>query len=289
MDEVRSSAGEDDAFGDVGAGDGESVVGGLGTAGFAFGERLDAEFGAKLFDRLPGSLDPAAVLVGPVAPLLPLRPRREELRVVRHVEFGGVLDAPAASGLVAQQHAVGVDLRQHFQVAPRLDFQNRPAVGRELHDLLAGVIGGELLARLPIGQTATHEGRADRLGLPALRDDDRVELERAVNVEDPFAVLEAEQPFPTAVIEEQPAQVAGAVSRCRGPTGRSKPRRPSGRSQQRVGLFQEELVEVDVGRALMAEAVLGIGIAGRFLALLLPAVVAALAEWRSCCGRDRRD
>ena len=44
----------------------------------------------------------------------------------------------------------------------------------------------------------------------AVLDDDGVELESAVDVEDLLPVLESEDPFPLALIEEQAAQRAGA-------------------------------------------------------------------------------
>jgi len=74
--------------------------------------RVDAEFLPQLGDRLPRAFDPAAVFVRAVTPLLPLRPRREEFRVVRHVELGGVLDTLPPNACTDK-----VDVMQRFKPA----------------------------------------------------------------------------------------------------------------------------------------------------------------------------
>ena len=101
---------------------------------------------------------------------------------------------------------------------------------------------GEGLGVLPVLELAAHEGRADRRG--ARRPSAMMtglNLKRAVDLEDPVPVLEAEEPLPAAVVEEEPAQAARAVV---GVEARGHDEAEAAvRSQQGVGLLQEELVE----------------------------------------------
>ena len=103
----------------------------------------------ELLDGVPIAEQPATVFVGPVALGLPLRAGRKETRVVRHVEFGGVTDAPPVGAIVAEQNGVGVNLLEDFQVPPRLNFKDGTAPGAESLDLLPGVGRGEVLGVSP--------------------------------------------------------------------------------------------------------------------------------------------
>jgi hypothetical protein len=109
------------------------------TPGGRHAGRVDAQLGPQLGDRPPVTLEPAAVLVGPVALLLPLGAWREELRVVGHIELACVLDAPAVRTVVAEQHGVGVDLLEDLEVALRLNLEDGLRARAELVDLGAGV------------------------------------------------------------------------------------------------------------------------------------------------------
>ena len=249
--------------------------------------RIDAHLLPQFLDGPPVAQEPAAVLVGPVALRLPPRAGREEMRVVRHVELGGVTDAPAVGSLVADQHGVGVDLLQDLQVALRLDLENRAALRTELLDLRQGVGRGEVAGALPVVQVAAHEGGADRGGGAAFLDDDGVELVAAVDREDLVTILDAEQPFPPAAFQEQVPQCAGAVVRVQaGGNDESEPAAPpiggSGPCailwrrrllQQRVGGLEEQLVEVEIRRSLMAERMGGVAETGGAGAGLPPAFV----------------
>ena len=232
----------------------------------SFCQWLHSQISPEFVNRSPVTLEPAAVLVGAVALLLPLRPRWKELGVAGHVEVAlRVADAPAVGAVVAEQDGVGVDLLQELQVALRLDFEQCAALRAELPDLRHGVRRGELLGALPVVGIAAHEGCADRLGSAALFDDDGIELVAPVNREDLLAVLDAEQPFPPAAFEEQVTQGAGAVVRVQ-TRGQQEPEPAASRVgvagalaggvggvgawcsllQKRVGGLEEELVEVEV-------------------------------------------
>ena len=164
---------------------------------------------------------------------LPLRAGREQARVVGHVELGGVADAPAVRAIVAQQHRVRIDLLQNLQVPRRLDFQNRPALGAEPRHLAGGVGRGQCLGAFPVVQAAAHEGGADGRRGAALLHDHRIELVAAVNWKQALAVLEAEQPLPSAARQEQAAQRGGAVVRIEA-GGHHEAQPPAG-AQERVG------------------------------------------------------
>ena len=79
----------------------------------------------------------------------------------------------------------------------------------------------------------------------------RVEFEPAVDCENLLAVLEAEQPFPLAVIDKQPPQVARAEITVK--TGRNNDAETSVVLKQCMSLFKKQFVEVQISRALMAE------------------------------------
>ncbi|GBE47242.1 hypothetical protein BMS3Bbin12_00397 [bacterium BMS3Bbin12] len=231
----------------------------LGAAAFAFGQRLDAQLCPQLPNRPPVALEPAAVLVGAIALGLPLGAWWEELGIVGHVKFCGVLDAPAVGAVIAEEHGVGVDLLEDLEVAGRLDLEDGLGARAEALDALAGVGRRQGFGVLPVLELAAHEGGADGRGLAALLDDDGVEFEGAVDIEDLLPVLEAEEPLPAAVVEEEFAQCAGAVIGV-------EPRRHDEThtavvTQQCMGLLEEELVEIDVGGALVAEGVARVGVA----------------------------
>ena len=251
--------------------------GGVEQPGFEFDCRrlragwIDTQFGPQILDGTPVAEQPAAVFVGAVALGLPLRAGREQTRVARHVKLGGVADAPAAGAVVAEQHRVGVDLLQYLQVAAGLDFEDGAALGTEALHLCARVGGDQAVGVLPVVEAAAHERGADRLGGSALLHDDRIELVAPVNWKNLVAVFDAEQPFPAAVIEQQAAQCAGAVVGIEA-GGHDEPQ-PAAAFQQAVSGFEEELVEVEVGRALMAERVARIAEAGGAAARLAPAVM----------------
>src|SRR5690606_12179650 len=87
--------------------------------------RIDAELLPWLVDRTPVTLEPAAVLVRTVSLRLPLRSRREELGVARHVEVAlRVLYPPPVRTVVAEEHRVRVDLVEDLQIAIRLDLED---------------------------------------------------------------------------------------------------------------------------------------------------------------------
>ncbi|HPL67670.1 MAG TPA: hypothetical protein PLG94_14155, partial [Smithellaceae bacterium] len=127
------------------------------------------------------------------------------------MEFRGVPDSPTVRAFVAEEDGVGVDLFHNLQVALGLDFEDRQGPGAEARDLGAAVRGGEGLGVFPIIELPAHEGRADRLGGAALPDDHGIELEATVDLEDLVAVLEAEEPLPAAVVEEEAAEASGAM------------------------------------------------------------------------------
>ncbi len=191
-------AAQNDSRGDIGAGDGEFMVGGLGAAGLPFGKRLHAQLLPELLDGLPGSLDPAAVFVRTIPPLFPLRTRREEFGVVGHVEFCTVFDSPTVFTLVSQQDRVGVDFSEYLQITFRLDFQNSKAVWTELVNPVSGILGNILFRLLPIRQISPHEGSTNYFSRFTLLNDDRIKLEAAVNIKDFVPIFEAKEPFPMA-------------------------------------------------------------------------------------------
>ncbi|MNP08283.1 hypothetical protein D3C76_1003440 [compost metagenome] len=145
-----------------------------------------------------------AVLVGAITFFLPLEPRREQFGVGRHIEVALlVLDAPAIYALVPQQHAVGVYLLQHTQVLFTADFQNGLGIRRELLHPRARIGQHMPLSLLPVIHVAVHKSGANGLGFTALLYDQWTELEGAVDIENAFTVLEAKQPLPIALAEEQ--------------------------------------------------------------------------------------
>jgi hypothetical protein len=97
------------------------------------------------------------------------------------------------------------------------------------------------------------------------------ELEAAVDVEQLVAVLEAVEPAPLAAVEEEPAQVGGALVGVEA-AGCDEAELAAG-LQEGVGLLDEQLVAVEVGRALVAEGVLAVGVAGSACALGGPLLV----------------
>jgi hypothetical protein len=101
-DGLGAVAAEDEAVGAVE--DGPVAV--LGVEAVEGGVEAEVGHGA------PGAFEPVAVLVGHIPLLLPLGARREELRVVGHVELASVLEAPAVGAVVAEQDAVAVELGQ---------------------------------------------------------------------------------------------------------------------------------------------------------------------------------
>ena len=96
-------------------------------------------------------------------------------------------------------------------------------------------------------------------------------LKRLSNREQLVPVLDAEQPLPPAALHEQAAQRPGAVVRIE--TGGDDEAQPSARPQQGVGGFEKELVQVEVGRALVTERVRRVPEAGRARPGLPPSVV----------------
>ena len=295
-------SGEDDARGNLRPGDREAVVGWLGAAqapvgagdiaglqevavhearlGLAtFGAggrveqpvfeidlrglgvgRIDAERLPELLDGAPVTEQPSAVLIGAVTLRLPARSGREKARVVRHVKLGRVADAPSIGAVIAKEHGVGVDLLEDLQITVRLDLEDGPAPGAESLDLRAGVGGDEFVGSLPVVQIAAHEGGADFVGGAALLDDDGVELEATVNREDLVAVLDPEQPLPSAAFHEQAAERARTVVRVE--ARRNDEAQAAAWPQQRVGGFEEELVEVEVRRPLTTKRVHRVAEAG---------------------------
>ena len=233
--------------------------------------RIDAQHLPKLFHGSPVAEQPAAVFVWPIALGLPFRSRREQVGVVRHVELGGVLDAPPIRPVVAEQHAVGVDLLENLEVASGLDLQDRPAVRAEPLDLFARVGRRDVLGALPVLQLAAHERRVDRLGFPALLDDDRVELVAPVYRKYPVPILDAEQPLPPTVRKKQGPKRPCAVVRV--DARRHEEPEPPLRTEQRVRLLQEELVEVEVGGPLVAVGMGGIGESRALGANTTPSIV----------------
>ncbi|HOF41511.1 MAG TPA: hypothetical protein PLD73_15685 [Candidatus Hydrogenedentes bacterium] len=93
-----------------------------------------------------------------------------------------------------------------------------------------------------------------------------------MNLEDPFSILEPEDPFPRTVIQKQAAQRPCAVVAVEA-GGHDEAKAAAG-AQQRMGLFKEHLVCVSFPSTLVLEDMFGIGIAGNFLALLFPAGMA---------------
>ena len=198
--------------------------------------RIDAEFCPEFLDGPPVARQPSAVLVGTIAFCLPPRAGREEAGVVRHVELSGITDPPPIRPVIAQEYGIGVDLLQNLQIALRLDFKNGPAPGTEPFDLRLGIRRRQFLGALRVVQISPHERRADGFRGAALLHDDRVELVTSVNREDLVAVLDTEQPFPTAALEKQPSQRARPVVGVQ--PGGNDESKPAAASQQRVCGFQ---------------------------------------------------
>ena len=270
VDPAFCVAGEDDALGDFRPWYGQRMVGRLGAALSTFWERPGVEFNPEFGDWAPVALDPAAVLVGAVAPILPLRARGEELGVAGHVQVAlGVLDSPAVGAVVAEEHGVRVDLFKDLQVAGGLDLQEGLGAGAEALDPLVGVGRRQRFGVLPVLEFAAHEGGVDDRGLAALLDDDGVELVGAVDVEDLLPVLEAEDPLPATVVKKEPAQGAGTVI---GVEARGHDEAEAAAvSQKSVGVLEKELVGVSLPFTAVLEWVTRVGVTAIRAAARTPA------------------
>src|SRR5690606_20981098 len=102
-------------------------------------------------------------------------------------------------------------LLQHAQVLLAADLQNGLGIRRELLHPSPRISQYMALGLFPVVHVAVHRGGADALGLPALMHDQSAELERAVNIENTFTVLEAKQPLPVALGPKQLTQVGSAL------------------------------------------------------------------------------
>ena len=168
-----------------------------------------------------------------------------------------VRDPPPVRAIVAEEHRVRVDLLENLEVARRLNLEDRLRPRAEALDLLARVRRGERLGRSQ--SSSRRRMNAVRIASvsPPFSTMTGLNLKRSVDVEDLVAVLEAEEPLPPAAIEEQPPQIAGAVVGVE--AGRHDETQPAARAEQRVRLLEEQLVQVEVRRALMAERMRGVG------------------------------
>src|SRR3990167_7372862 len=192
------------------------------------------------------------------------------------MELGRVLDAPAVRPVGAEEDGVGVDFLEDLEVAVGLDLEDRLRLRREARDALAGVERCESLAVLPVLELAAHECGLDRLGCTALLDDDGIEFEASVDIEDFFAVLEAEDPFPAAAVQEELPERAGTVIGVK--SRRDDEAEATAGAEKRMAEFEEEFVEIDVGRSLMPKRVLRIGVAARTGAARSPFVVQRIVK-----------
>src|SRR3989338_6167453 len=152
------------------------------------------------------------------------------------MELGRVLDAPAVRPVGAEEDGVGVDFLEDLEVAVGLDLEDRLRLRREARDALAGV---------------------ERCASSAFLDDDGMEFEAAVDIEYFFAVLEAEDPFPAAAVQEELPERAGTVIGVK--SRRDDEAEATAGAEKRMAEFEEEFVEIDVGRSLMPKRVLRIG------------------------------
>ena len=141
---------------------------------------------------------------------------------------------PQPSGpIVAEQHGVRVDLLEDLEVARRLDLEDGLRARAEPLDLLARV-----RRREPSADSQSSSRRrmnAVRMAsvVAALLDDDGLNLKRRWMSKILSPVLEAEEPLPPALVEEQLTERLRTMDRCRSPDGTIEAQ-PAAVAEQRV-------------------------------------------------------
>src|SRR4051812_35783698 len=105
-----------------------------------------------------------------------------------------------------------------------------------------------LAGPLPLGHVVPHERSADRRCAPAALDDDRDELEAAVDRKESEPVLESVAPLPRAALHELLADLGGALVGVY-PRRHKHPESPAVAKEVVRGL-DEQLVGVDLAGTL---------------------------------------